>query len=84
MHGLLQNVVDCRWDAQLRSTLILTDMSTGKEVAMFQADGSARLLPWNAEDRIRISGSCHDSMWMRLVIASGIIEADRIGSRRWF
>ena len=74
----------CRWEAQLRSTLTLTDLNTGKEVALFQADGSLRVLPWKAEDKIKISRSCHDSTWMRLVIASGIIEADRIGGRRWF
>lgn len=71
-----------RWEAQLRSTLTLTDLSTGKEVATFQADGSTRVLPWKAEDKIQITCSCQDSTWMRLVIASGIIEADRIGGRR--
>ena len=54
------------------------------KVAAFQASGSMSV-PWKAAaDKITIFSRCRESTWMCLLIASGILEADRVGGRRWF
>ena len=74
----------CRWESCGQSTLNLTDLVTGKQVASFKA-GGCMTMPWETEkDNITVMSNCQDSIWMRLVVASGIIEADRIGGRSWF
>jgi len=66
----------CRWESCGQSTLNLTDLVTGKQVASFKAGGSMTM-PWETEkDNITVMCNCQDSIWMRLVVASGIIEAD--------
>lgn len=72
-----------RWHTHGRSNLDLLD-SQNKKVASFQASG-AMTAPWKAAaDKITILSGCRDSIWMCLVIASSILEADRVGGRRWF
>ena len=58
----------CRWESCGQSTLNLTNLVTGKQVASFKAGGSMTM-PWETEkDNITVMCNCQDSIWMRLLL----------------
>lgn len=55
-------------------------MSTGKKVAFLQGNWDLPCLkkgPHNYKDHITVLTDVHDSTWVRIVVASGMKEADR-------
>lgn len=70
----------CRWQWQrLSSKLHLVDTSDGTEVASLHASSIRPGTP--LQDLITVLGSDRDSIWVRIVVASAMMEVAR--RRRW-
>ena len=60
--------------------MILIQVGTREEMAHLQGSW---VWPWSVkQDNITIKGPLRDHEWMRIVIASGMIEASRVSRRR--
>ena len=88
--GLIRKLNVCRWAVAVPSTItshlqvLLTEDKTGRELACIEGPGLFRLS--NTEEyRIVINGTqqdLNDLLWVRIVIASGLVAAKQ-QRRRW-
>lgn len=78
-----------RWELVWFSTpvrLNLVEVSSGRKVAVLQGNWCLPFMrkkgQWNYKDRITLYEGADDPTWVRIVVGSGMQEADRHRGRR--